>query len=383
MSLFRNRSLLSLSLAHLTLDLYPSILPIMLPFLMASLHLTYTQAGLVATASLVGSSLTQPLFGYLADRFTPRILGPLGVIWTAAFIVSAAYAWSYPILLGYILLAALGSAAFHPQGTAQASVISGERRATSLALFSFGGSIGYALGPLMGGVVFSNLGLRGAILLLLPALIVLPFLLVQPPVERGERKAFLQSRNPIKKGPTPWLAVVSVAMIVLLRPWAAMSLSTYLPLLYQSRGYTLSLASQVLFLLLISSAFGGVLNAFLADRFGPRRVLAFSLILSSPIIYLFLYAPGAWPHLLVIPLGIFLGGLIPVVTFTAQNLLSGSAAMASGFALGGQFTAGGIGAAVTGFLADRFGLLRSLELLVLLPLVAALFCLGLPRRENG
>jgi FSR family fosmidomycin resistance protein-like MFS transporter len=138
----------------------------------------------------------------------------------------------------------------------------------------------------------------------------------------------------------------------------------------------------VLFLFLISSAFGGVLNAFLADRFGPQKVLAFSLFLSSPMIYLFLYAPGAWPHLLAISLGIFLGGLIPVVTFVAQNLFSGSAAMASGFALGGQFTAGGIGVAITGFLADRFGLLRSLELLVLLPLVAALFCLGLPRRED-
>ena len=382
MSLLRNRSLLSLSLAHFTLDLYPSILPIMLPFLMASLHLTYTQAGLVATAYLVGSSLTQPLFGYLADRFTPRILGPLGVIWTAAFIVSAAYAWSYPILLGFILLAALGSAAFHPQGAAQASVISGEPRATSLALFSFGGSLGYALGPLMGGVVFSNLGLRSAVLLLLPALVALPLLLVRPPVEREERKAPLERRNPIEWGATPWLVVVSVAMIVLLRPWAFTSLTTYLPLLYQNRGYSLFLASQVLFLFLISSAFGGVLTAFLADRFGPRRVLAFSLILSSPMIYLFLYAPGAWPHLLAISLGIFLGGLIPVVTFVAQNLFSGSAAMASGFALGGQFTAGGIGVAVTGFLADRFGLLRSLELLVLLPLVAALFCLGLPRRED-
>ncbi|MFQ5886516.1 MAG: MFS transporter, partial [Anaerolineae bacterium] len=210
-----------------------------------------------------------------------------------------------------------------------------------------------------------------------------PLLLVGPPVRREKRKAPLETRDPMGWGPTPWLAVVSVAMLVLLRPWAAMSLSTYLPLLYQSRGYTLSLASQVLFLLLISSAFGGVLNATLADRFGARRVLAFSLTLSSPIIYLFLYAPGAWPHLLVIPLGIFLGGLVPVVTFTAQNLLSGSAAMASGFALGGQFTAAGIGVAVTGFLADRFGLLRSLGLLVLLPLVAALFCLGLPRRKNG
>ena len=383
MSLFRNRSLLSLSLAHLTLDLYPGVLPIMLPFLVASLHLTYTQAGLVATISLVGSSLTQPLFGYLSDRFTPRIVGPLSVACTAAFIVSAAYAWSYPVLLGFILLAALGTAAFHPQGAAQASVISGERRATSLAFFTFGGSIGYALGPLMGGTIFGNLGLRGAVLLLLPAAVVLPFLLARPPVEREERKAPLETRDPIEGGPIPWLEVVSVAMIVLLRPWAGMSLSTYLPLLYQSRGYTLSLASQILFLLLISSAFGGFLNGFLADRFGARRVLAFSLILSTPMIYLFLHAPGAWPHLLVIPLGIFLGGLAPVVTFTAQNLLSGSTAMASGLALGGQFTAGGIGAAITGLLADRFGLLRSLELLLLLPLVAALFCLGLPRRENG
>lgn len=383
MSLFRNRSLLSLSLTHLSVDLYPSMLPIMLPYLVASLHLTYTQAGFVATASLVGSSLTQPLFGYLADRFTPRIVGPVSVIWGAAFIVAAAYAGNYPILLGCILLAALGSAAFHPQGAAQASVISGEPRATNLALFSFWGSVGYALGPLVGGVVFNNLGLRGAALLLIPAVVVLPLLLTRPPGEKEERKAPLERTNLIKRRPTPWLEVLSVAMIVLLRPWASMGLFTYLPLLYQNRGYSLSLASEVLFLLLISEAFGGVLNGLLADRFGARRVLAFSLLLSSPILYLFLHASGAWPHLLVIPLGIFLGGLIPVVTFTAQNLLSGSAAMASGFALGGQFTAGGIGAAVTGFLADRFGLLRSLDLLVFLPLVAALFSLALPRRENG
>jgi len=383
MSLFRNRSLLSLSLAHFTLDLYPSILPIMLPFLLVSLHLTYTQAGLVATASLVGSSLTQPLFGYLADRFTSRIWGPLGVVLSAAFIVSAAYAWSYPTLLGFILLAALGSAAFHPQGAAQASVISGERRATSLALFSFTGSLGYALGPLMGGAVFNNFGLKGAVFLLLPALVVLPFLLVRAPVDRKEKKALLETKDQPGRGSTPWLAAVSLAMIIFLRPWAFMSLSTYLPLLYQSRGYTLSLASQALFLLLISDAFGAILNAFLADRLGTRKVLAFSLLLSSPLIYLFLHLPGAWPHFLVIPLGIFLGGLIPVVTFTAQSLVSGSAAMASGFALGGQFTAGGIGVAVTGFLADRLGLQRSLELLVLLPLITALFCLGIPKREEG
>lgn len=383
MSLFRNRSLLSLSLTHLSVDLYPSMLPIMLPYLVASLHLTYTQAGFVATASLVGSSLTQPLFGYLADRFRLRIAGALCVIWSAAFIVAAAYAGNYPILLGCILLAALGSAAFHPHGAAQASVISGEPRATNQALFSFGGNVGYALGPLVGGVVFSNLGLRGAALLLLPAVVVLPLLLNRPPVEKEERKALREKTNPIKRSPIPWPGVLSVVMIVLLRPWASMGLLTYLPLFYQNRGYSLSLASQVLFLLLVSSAFGGVLTGFLADRFGARRVLAFSLILSSPILYLFLHTSGAWPHLLVIPLGIFLGGLIPVVTFTAQNLLSGSAAMASGFALGGQFTAGGIGAAVTGFLADRFGLLRSLDLLVFLPLVAALFSLALPRREDG
>jgi FSR family fosmidomycin resistance protein-like MFS transporter len=235
----------------------------------------------------------------------------------------------------------------------------------------------------MGGAVLSNLGLRGAALLLLPALVILPILLARPSMERGERKAPLEPTDPIERRPIPWLAAASVAMIVLLRPWASVSLSTYLPLLYQTRGYTLALASQVLFLFLISEAFGGVLNGFLADRFGARRVLFFSLILSSPLIYLFLHAPGAWSHLLVIPLGIFLGGLIPVVTFTAQSLLSGSTAMASGFALGGQFTAGGIGAAVTGFLADRFGLHKSLELLALLPLVAALFSFSLPRRKEG
>ncbi len=382
MSLFRNRPLITLTLGHFTLDLYSSVLPIMLPLLVTSLHLNYTQAGLVATVSYMSSSLTQPFFGYLDDRFRIRVLAPLGIIWSACFVVAAAYAGTYPILLTCVLLAALGSAAFHPPGTAHASLISGEHKASSLAIFALGGSLGFALGPLMGGLVFNSLGLRGAPLLLFPVLIILPLLWVKLSAKRGAPETALKGNKGVERAQLSWVAISSVALIVLLRPWAVWSLSTYLPLLYQSRGYSLSLASQVLFMFLLSGALGGLLSGFLTDKVGARAVLMGSLLLSTPFFYLFLHAPEPWPHLLVIPLGLFLAGLAPVVTFLVQSLLPGSlSSTASGFALGTQFSAGGLGAAITGVMADRIGLLSSLELLVFLPLILAIPALGVPTKE--
>jgi FSR family fosmidomycin resistance protein-like MFS transporter len=53
------------------------------------------------------------------------------------------------VLVGVLLLlAGIGSAAFHPQAVAAAGMLSGERRAFGISVFTFDGSVGFAIGPL-------------------------------------------------------------------------------------------------------------------------------------------------------------------------------------------------------------------------------------------
>lgn len=375
MGLLRKRSLWVPALGHFTNDFYSNLLPVMFPLLVASLGLTYGQTGLVVTMATATSSLTQPLFGYLTDRFQPRFLGLGGMLWAAVSMVLAAYAWNYQSLIALVVSAALGAAAFHPQGATASAAASGNRRGTGIAVFTLAGNTGFALGPLMGGIILAQTGLAGAMLLIIPALLVSPVLYRLTP--SSPRKVDDPPTTPqISPRPKSILALVSLAMLVILRPWADLSLVNFLPLFLQTRDLPLALASQILFLLLIGRAAGGLLAGFWGDRFGFRPVLILSLLFATPVFYLFLQAQD--PLLLAIPLGMLLGAALPISIVLAQELLPGRSALASGLALGSTFVAGGIGTAVTGALADRFGMLTAMQFLVPLPFLAAFFALGLP-----
>jgi FSR family fosmidomycin resistance protein-like MFS transporter len=122
----------------------------------------------------------------------------------------------------------------------------------------------------------------------------------------------------------------------------------------------------------------------LADRFGPRRIVQFSMIGSSPFFALFLGTTG-WPSML----GLFVGGVIllltvPVIVVMAQELVPSQAgavtALMMGFAWG---TAGVTFIPMMGWLADRWGLQNVYWGLILLPLLGYLMALKIPPESKA
>jgi len=77
---FHLKALLLLSLGHLVTDLSQGGLPVLLPFIKESFQLSYTAAGAVLMTSNLTSSIIQPLFGYLSDRWGASWLLPGGVL---------------------------------------------------------------------------------------------------------------------------------------------------------------------------------------------------------------------------------------------------------------------------------------------------------------
>ncbi|MBI3003356.1 MAG: MFS transporter, partial [candidate division NC10 bacterium] len=77
--------LLLLVAGHIVVDANQNVLPVLLPVAKAAFDLTYSQVGLVAALLSLTSSLTQPIFGWLADRWRFDWLLPVGVAWTALF----------------------------------------------------------------------------------------------------------------------------------------------------------------------------------------------------------------------------------------------------------------------------------------------------------
>src|SRR5881227_3780153 len=137
-----------LSSGHLATDFANGALPALLPFLKDRFALSYAAVGAVILASQASSSLVQPLFGLWSDRRGAMWLLPAGVAVAGVGIAVAADAPQYWLVLVLVLVSGVGSAAYHPEASKFAGYVSGHRRATGMSMFSIGGNLGYAFGPL-------------------------------------------------------------------------------------------------------------------------------------------------------------------------------------------------------------------------------------------
>ena len=166
----RNRGLTTLMLGHFTVDSYVGLLPVLYPLLIGRFQLDLQTVGLVTLAYSGMASVSQPLFGVLADRYGTRFTG-LALAWTALTFASVGFAPTFPVLVAVAALSGLGSGAFHPFGALTVRGLLPERGAnTAMSVYVTGGTVGVAAGPLIGILLFTVFGTRGTLLTLLPVL---------------------------------------------------------------------------------------------------------------------------------------------------------------------------------------------------------------------
>ncbi len=385
MTFLRDRRFLAISLGHTTVDVFNALTPLVLTVLSVPLALSNADIGLIATLYSFGGSLSQPLFGYLADRFGGRWLAVGGVVWLLLFFALAPLAPG-KLALVCIVLAALGSGAYHPQGASNAARSSLTHAATATAFFFLFGQAGLALGPAVGGKLMEWAGLRG-----LWAPTALGFLVVGLLVHtygsNGEeigKTSRSESRSPKPEAlRVARVTLVIFALMIFLRASVQAGTTTFLPKLFADRGVSPGTYGLLLSGFMLGSAGGGVLGGNLADRLGRKQVVVATLLLAVLPLLLYLRSEGLWlVWLLVMLAGGLYGASHSIIVVIAQSMLPGRQALASGLILGFMFTSGAVGAFLVGILADQIGLLAALNGLAGVSLAAGLLALGLPGEKR-
>ena len=384
----RNRALMAVTLGHFSVDMYSGMLPLILVALTEPLHLSYAQVADVSLVYALASSLTQPYFGWLADRVGGRWLAAGGIALIAVMTGLMRLTHAYLPLLGLAAVAGIGSAAFHPQGAANAAMASGKRKATGISIFMLGGNSGFATGPIVARLAFATAG-QSAIVLLTGFGLALSGLQVwaaprrigkaadAPAAGAKSGTAGLNEYNPMAR-----YSALALIFVIFLRQWVHSAMTTYLPQWVVAQGYSIDMASNLSFALLLPLAFGGLLGGTFADRVGRKPVIMTSLIGAIPLVLLLLNTPMPLPFFIAPVLGMLVGASFPITLVMAQELLPRGIGVMSGLALGFTFIAGSIGVAITGRVADAVGLPTTLMGLALVALVGALAASLLPRRER-
>jgi MFS transporter, FSR family, fosmidomycin resistance protein len=362
---------------HFVVDAYGNMFAPLLPLLIPQLSLSLKTVGVLAMCYQLASSVSQLGFGTLADRWRPRVLLMGGPIVSVVVLSALGTSTTTLMLAALLLMGGLGGAAFHPPAAALVHAVSGDRKGLAMSTHITGGSLGFSLAPLVFAPSVLLLGPAWSWLVAVPGLLALSYtlrLMQRVEIPRKHAKEGWRHLRPYAK-PLSLLYV-----IVVLRTLTANSLSIFLPVLLTTQGMGVGEASAAVSTYLFVSTIGGFLGGPLADRHGARRVIIWSLLASVPFLLAGQLTSG-WSLTVLVSIGGFLlQSTLPVNVTFGQQIAPVSAATVSSLMMGFAWGVGSLLAPVVGIAGDTLGLSVALSITSVMPLLAVVFALPLPRR---
>ena len=381
------KAIILLIAGHFVTDLNTGALPNFLPFIKESLRLSYTMTASIILVFNVTSSVIQPIFGYFSDRRPAKWLLPAGCFTASLGMALLGFGSSYAWILFFTALSGLGQGSYHPEAFKTTHSLGGKKKATAISLFLVGGGLGYAVGPLAATLFVKYLGLKGSILFL-PFGVAMVIVFLVTPIWRVKTEPLIpKAKSPGAEGSSRQevISMILLLGVVVLRAATQMSLQTFVPLYFIDLLHRDPvIAGKYISIFFFAGTMGGLAGGPVADRHGYKETVLLGLGFTSIFLFLFFHTAGTASLLLFALAGFMLSSSNAITMAMGQSFMPRNLGMASGLILGLAMGVGGIGTTVLGWVADRWGLALTLQIIFFLPLLGLLSCLFVPypRRDR-
>lgn len=320
----------------------------------ADVSLVFGLSGLIYFTMGIGG-------GMLSDRFGPRLVCCIGMVFIAAGMLATSFAQSMStVYLAYGVGVGLGIALVYTPAIACVQPWFRHRRGLAAGVASSGIGAGTLVFPLLAALAIATLQWRDALRLLAAGVLLVglaaAMLLRRAPTAGNSGQAGGASgatlRQALRDPAFWWLYLVTLscgpAMFI---PFAHVSASA------RDNGIAEAQAVGLVGMIGIGSLVGRFLIGALADRLGRNRTLSL-MVASMATSYLAWLAAGSYPVLVVFALwfGLSYGGIVSMLPALCMDLFGSRAvagiigALYSGAALGNL-----LGPVVAGAMFDRLG----------------------------
>jgi FSR family fosmidomycin resistance protein-like MFS transporter len=378
-------TLAALCAGHFVNDSYSSIIFPLLPLLQTKLELTTAQVFWLAPLYAISSSLMQPAYGFISDRYARRFFAVFGPTITAIFVSMIGLASSYGALIVLLIAGGIGIGSFHPQAAAMAAAASGERRRIGMALFSALGTIGFAFGPFVITRVVARFGLEHSYYVVGLGLVMSAILYrICPPLDAprkaapGVEQVKWQLLNALSRA---WKPLLLLYLITVIRSGLQMTTNNYLPFLLKEQGYDLTQTGNVHTVFLLLGGLGGLAGGFVAERFSGRAVTLYSGLLAGPLMMAAFLTSGTLSFALLGLGGFFLLSTIPVNVAMAQELAPGQTSTVSALMMGAAWGVGALAPPALDYFVPAYGFRNILIFASAVTMLSAVCAYFLPREE--
>lgn len=364
-----------IGLCHLLSDSITAVIPAMFPILEQSLGLTFTQLGFIAFTVNMTSSVMQPVVGMYTDKHPSPYALPIGLTIMMFAVLGLAFAPGFWTILICVFFIGLGSAIFHPEGSRVAFLAAGNRRGLAQSIYQVGGNSGQALAPLITALVLVPLGQFGSIYFTFVAFVAVCFLIyiarwysdqMHEIRVNGKKIEEKKPSNDVSKA-IKW-AIIVLIILVFARSWYTSAISSFYAFYaIETYGITIAQSQIFIFTFMLLGAIGTFFGGPLADRFGRRNIILFSLLAPAPLALALPHVGPILAFILLTIIGFMFMSSFSVTVVYAQELIPGKIGTMSGLIVGLAFGMGAIGAVALGSLIDLIGLKLTMILVSLFP----------------
>ena len=206
---------------------------------------------------------------------------------------------TYYSMLVILVIMGIFAGAYHPSALSTLSASFEEtRRGKVIALHVVGGSIGFTVGPIFGGLIAELLGWRFAFIILsLPALAAVPVILKKfRQLElQSSAKSHQQPSRPAIHSTSIWQALRAIGIIfalAVLIHLIAGSAMAFMPVYLVDKHHVApAYAAMMMGILRGGGIAGSLFGGWLSDRWDRKKAIFLSLIVVGPILYLFTQLP--------------------------------------------------------------------------------------------
>ncbi|MFD2353379.1 MFS transporter [Nonomuraea ferruginea] len=346
------------------MDVYQGAVPALVPFLVAERGYGYVAVSGVVLAATLLSSVVQPVFGALADRWRMPWLIPASMVTAGLGVALSGVTDSYALTWLAVALSGLGVAAYHPESARLARIASAGSH-VRMSWFSLGGTLGFASAPVLVTPLLAVGGLGAS-----------PWLVVPGGGGRAGDAAGDPGAVGARRGARRGGGGVGARRLGVVRPADA---GDRLPVggvrgAERFRGpvrrgagrrgwWRCSCCSG-------GGAVGTVLGGRLAARWGRVRAMRAAYAASVPAVAGVVLAPGPLMYVFVAAAAITLYAPFSLHVTLGQDYLPRRVGTAGGVTLGLAVSAGGLASPLVGWVAETVSLRVALGCLALVAIPA-------------
>ncbi|EAO51442.1 Fosmidomycin resistance protein [Bacillus thuringiensis serovar israelensis ATCC 35646] len=186
---------------------------------------------------------------------------------------------------------------------------------------------------------------------------------------RRKKRAALEAENAIVSTHIKFVIILLV-FLTFVRSWYGAGIGNFYQFyLIEHYGLSIKNAQYFVFAFMIAGVLGTFFGGPLADRFGKKNIIVFSMLGSAPLALLLPHVSLVWVVPLFLCIGFISSSSFSVIVVYAQELVPGKVGMVSGLIVGLAFGLGALGAVVLGKLADIYSLQFIMLLCSCLPLI--------------